>query len=864
MNKIINNLIEFKKDKTTLIIILILAVILLIIGTKLIGFLYSLLIVLAIIIIPLFFYKSENIINNVDKEKGSDNMSKSKNSKSKRKIISKKKKILNIFLIIVMSVFLLLILGVLFGVFYIINKAPDFDPENLYKKEASILYASNGEVYATLGREKREKVTYDELPQVLIDAIIATEDSRFFQHNGVDLPRFTKATIEQLLGRSDAGGASTLSMQIVKNNFTSKDKSLTRKFTDIYLAVNKLEKNYSKKQIMEYYVNIPYLGGSSYGVEQACQTYFNKSVKDITLPEAALIAGLFQAPNTYDPFLRPEKSEERRNIVLNLMVRHGYITKEEKEKANTIHVSELLVGKGGSDNPYQGFVDHVVEEAIKKTGMNPYDEPMLLYTTMIKSKQDSINNILLGVGGYTFINDQIQAGIAVSDINSGAIVALGAGRNRSGERSFNYATMLNKQPGSSIKPIMDYGPGIEYNNWSTYQQFNDEPHPYSNGKTMTNWDDSYIGWGSLRKHLGMSRNVPALKAFQQIDNRKIAGFVKSLGIKAEVDVNGRLHEAHSIGGFNGVSPLQMSAAYGAFGNGGYYIEPYSITKIIYRDDNKEVDLIPKKNKVMQDATAFMITKSLVLAVQEKLVVTKAIDGIEFAAKTGTSNFDSATRQAKKLPSNAVNDLWTIGYSPDYSIALWYGYDIPTREYCNNTNSYIEKEKLFNTIARSIFEWNGKTFKMPDSVVEVLIEPNSNPAALAPQGSTYITKEWFKKGTEPTEISIRYNGPNSVNGLNPTYSGDKIILNWTYKNNSTYDEEIHGEVNFNIYLIDNNNDELIKLATVSDYTYTYNIPLEFTDGMLTFVVKSLYTGTGVMSSDATTTIELVSSGGPTTP
>ena len=177
---------------------------------------------------------------------------------------------------------------------------------------------------------------------MLLDAIIATEDSRYFQHNGFDLPRFMKASAGQLLGNSDAGGASTLTMQVVKNNFTSTESSgfagIVRKFTDIYMSIFKVEKNYTKEEIIEFYVNAPYLGSGSYGVEQASQTFFGKSVKDLSLVEAATIAGLFQAPGAYDPYVYPEKAQERRDQVLSLMERHGYITSEEKEIAEEIHV----------------------------------------------------------------------------------------------------------------------------------------------------------------------------------------------------------------------------------------------------------------------------------------------------------------------------------------------------------------------------------------------------------------------------------------------------------------------------------------------------------------------------------------------
>ena len=278
---------------------------------------------------------------------------------------------------------------------YVVIKAPKFDVESLYTKEASILLDKNGEEFARLGTENRQKVTYDELPEVFIDALVATEDSRYFQHSGVDMARFLKATIGQVLGQSGAGGASTLTMQVAKQRLTNNEatgiKGIIRKFTDIYLSVFVLEKQYSKEQIIEYYVNIPYLGGGSWGIEQASQVYFGKSVSQLSLPEAATIAGLFQAPVAYDPFDYPEKAESRRNQVLNLMKRHGYISEQECEIAKSIPLKSLLIESSSTANQYQGFIDTVVEEVIDRTGKNPYETPMSIKTTMVREKQEAIN-----------------------------------------------------------------------------------------------------------------------------------------------------------------------------------------------------------------------------------------------------------------------------------------------------------------------------------------------------------------------------------------------------------------------------------------------------------------------------------------
>ena len=328
----------------------------------------------------------------------------------------KKKKVINIILIIILTLGIICLVAFSAFLIYITVSAPKFNPDNLDTQELSIMYDSNGQVIAKLGAEKREKVKYDELPQVLIDAIVSTEDSRFYQHNGFDAPRFFKATLNKLLGDNSAGGASTLSMQVVKNSFTdaSQDsgiKGIIRKFTDIYLAVFKLEKNYTKEEIIEFYVNNHYLGGNIYGVEEASQAYFNKSVGELNLSEATIIAGMFKNPGGYSPTLHPDNAAARRKTVLYLMRRHGYITEEEQKLANSIPVASLTKDASGNStsngvSPYQSYIDTVVKELDKKYNVNPYKTSLLIYTNMDRSKQEGINRVF-NEESYKWVDDQV-------------------------------------------------------------------------------------------------------------------------------------------------------------------------------------------------------------------------------------------------------------------------------------------------------------------------------------------------------------------------------------------------------------------------------------------------------------------------
>ncbi len=856
-----------------------LMILVIVVGCIIIGVLRTFIIISSLIIIAFVIRflsrkikkKDEIEDNNIDKS-SNDTISESsddnimvKETKKKKVKKKNKKKIGNTIITIILILMLLGILLVFAFAGYIVISAPDFNPSNLYRKESSIMYDKDGEVIAKLGSEIRKTITYDQMPQVLIEAIIATEDSRFYQHNGVDLPRFTKAVIGQLLHRSGAGGGSTITMQVSKNAYTSNVRNgfegIVRKFTDIYLAVFKLERKYTKEQILEYYVNIPGLGENSFGVAEASQKYFGKDVSELNLSEAALIAGLFQAPTAYNPYSHPEAAAERRAVVLNLMVRHGYITREEADMANAISVESLL-GTKTYANPYQNFIDVAIDEIYEKTGENPYNTPMKIYTTLDRDKQDHLNKVINGEL-YTWVNDTVQTGIAVTDVDNGGIVAISGGRNTVA-MGLNRATDLKNQLGSAAKPVFDYGPGIEYNNWSTYTPFIDEPWSYSGSSgAIKNWDSNYYGFLTLKRSLGLSRNVPALKAFQNVSNNKIYSFVTSLGITPEME-GGTVHEAHSLGAFNGTNPLEMAAAYAAFANGGYYIKPYTITKIVYIGSNQTKEYKPSKTKVMEDSTAYIITNSLVWAVDGGLSAGARIAGRQVAAKTSTTNFDARTEKAFGLPYNAVKDYWVVGYTPKISMAVWYGYDKITDGY-NVPADNSRKDRLFNTVMKGMVSDSPKNFTIPKSIVAVEVETGTIPAMLPSDGTpkNLISTEYFKAGTEPTEVSPRYIQLSNPGKLNVTVENKIANLTWSSVSMPAYyteswmtshikdgmgdtatnyieyrQEELEklGNFGYDIYIVDANGNE--KLVTSTTET-SAKVNISRYTGDIKFIVRTAW-------------------------
>lgn len=792
-------------------------------------------------------------------------------------------KILKILLILCLILAIIGVSGFTAFMMYVKKVAdPIYDTTKLETPENTTFLDIYNIEYAKLGTEIRQKVTYDELPQVLIDAIIATEDSRFYQHNGFDAPRFMKAALGQIMGNSDAGGASTITMQVVKNTFSvvedengnmviasSGIEGIARKFQDIYLSIFKLEKQATKEKIIEYYVNNHYLGGNIYGVQEAAEAYFGKNVSELNLSEAAIIAGMFKSPAYYRPTTYPEHAEDRRAVVLYLMKRHGYITAEEEAMANSIPVDSLVSnGTSTSNNKYQGYIDTVVDEIEDKYGINAYTTPLLVYTNLDRTKQDAVNSVMNGES-YTWIDDKVQAGVSVLDSKTGKILAIGNGRNVDGRTAstldqLNYATEITRQPGSTAKPIFDYGPGIEYNNWSTYTLFDDSAYTYSNGRSIKNWDNGYFGVITMHRALSTSRNIPALKAFQQVNNDKIKEFVTNLGITPEICPSkysynketdlcetkdgdttkpSKLHEAHSIGSFEpGTNPLEMSAAYAAFSNGGTYNEPYSVSKIVFKSTGEEIVHEENSNQAMSDATAFMITKML-----EDVALTGGTPK-NVACKTGTTNFDSNTMQSENLPYDAIRDSWLVGYSTKTVIALWYGYNDIDSGVLHNVPATIQKDYIFKALINAgAMESNREAFVQPSSVSKVAVVAGSDPPKLPGAYTGEVVYEYFKKGYEPDEV-YEIEKLDKPQNFKATYNKTtkKVTLTWDKVDQGNTADKNYGTFGYNIYL----GSTLIGFTEKTTYTYT---PKDTPYG--TYKVIAAYKGySEIQSEEATYKLE----------
>lgn len=714
-----------------------------------------------------------------------------KRAKSEKKSVHLFKRIFAI-MIIIGLVFMLA--GVI-SVAAIIMNAPKLDAAALLDPPSTKIYDRNQNLIAELGNEKRTLITYEDIPKVLEDAVLATEDVRFYDHFGIDIRRIGGAVIANITQGFGSQGASTITQQVVKLSFLSMEKTLTRKIQEAWLAIQ-LDAKYSKEQILTMYLNKINYGNRSYGVAKAAETYFGKSLKDLELHEAALLAGLPQRPSGYDPYKYPELAEKRRNTVLSLMEKHGKITHEQAEAAKKIHVTDYIVKKVEKSNPHDAFVDQVLEELEQVENIDVLSSGVSIYTTLDSDIQKFVEKVLDTNEYINYPDDRFQAGLVVLDTKTGEVLAIGGGRNQS---TSYFATDIKRQPGSTAKPIFDYGPAIEYLKWSTYHQIVDEPHSYTNGPAVRNYDGKYKGQMSIRYALADSRNIPALKTFQEVGAERSRQFAKKLGI----EVGDYITEAYSIGGFNGTSPLDQAGAYSAFGNNGIYTKPHTIRKVVF-PDGREINMKPEQEVVMKDYTAFMITDMLKSVVEYGTGRSANVPGVHIAGKTGSTNFDEETRKKYNIPKGAMPDVWFTGYSPDYTISVWTGYSKHGEgNYITSKSSGIAKQ-LFRVIMQEITRGKKQSdFVKPNSVVRSPVVVGSNPpklpSVLTPEDQ--IVYEYFVKGTEPKEVTDQFDEIPEVNNAAAQYDPvrNRIEISWQYN------EKLLERVSFSVNAALNNSD-----------------------------------------------------------
>lgn len=707
--------------------------------------------------------------------------------KAKQKPKKKSRGLLKkIFLSLVAFGIICIIAGV--GTFaYLVKDAPPLDPKLLKDPIPSKVLDKNGDLITEVGAVNREYVNYKDIPPVVENAILATEDYRFYKHHGIDPIRFAGAVLANFQRGFGAEGGSTITQQVVKNAFLTNKKTLSRKVQEAWLAFQ-LEQKYTKHQIFEMYVNKVLVGGNNYGIATAAKVYYGKELNELNLAEAAQIAGMPQSPNNYNPFTHPDLAEKRRNIVLSLMYQHGYITKKQMDEAKKVSVKDTVLkpkDRKINDKPFDSFVDAVIDEVKENTDFDIMTDGLTIHTTLDKNAQEHVYN-LLNSKDIPYPDDQFQAGIVLLDTKTGEIRAIGGGRNQKVQRGFNYAIDTRRQPGSTIKPVLDYAPAIEYLNWGTYQMIEDKPITYSTGKKFGNWDQSYKGAMTIRTALQLSRNSPAVQTLQKVGLVKAKNFAKGIGIPLK-----EIYESYAIGGFGGktvgVSPLEMAGAYSAFGNNGVYTKPHAVTKIELRDGTV-ISLAPEPKVAMKDSTAFMITDMLKSVLEYPGTGVRAkVPGLPIAGKTGTTNYTDEEISKWHIPSrSAVPDAWFTGYTTNYTASIWTGYkDRSTPILAVGDNQRIAQLIFKDLMAYVSKDIDTPDFTMPSSVQKVRIEKGSMPPVLASEytPSSQVDIEYALKGHAPRTVSQKYYKLDSPTNLAASYdeTTNSIAVTWSYKN-----------------------------------------------------------------------------------
>ncbi|MBM4763823.1 PBP1A family penicillin-binding protein [Bacillus sp. B15-48] len=606
-------------------------------------------------------------------------------------------------------------------VYAFIKDAPELDQAKLADPLSSKFYDKDGNFIHEYGTEHRTKISYGQIPKQLEEAILATEDNRFYEHKGVDLLRTAKAVFVNVTSEFGSQGGSTITQQVIKNSFLTPEKTIKRKVQEWYLAY-KLEQQYSKEEILAMYVNKINLGNRSYGVAAAAENYYGLDVNELdqlTLTQAAMMAGLTQSPNNYDPTKQEnlKAATDRRNTVLTLMNRHGYISNSDMEAAKQVAVTEgMIEGKQRTGMPYEAFLDAAVKEVeTKLTDVDITKDGLKIYLTLDPEAQQLADSILEG-NHVTYPNEHFQTAFVFMDSKTGEVRAIGSGRNehKTTFRGHNLATSLKRQPGSTFKPIFDYGPAIEYLKWSTYHQVEDAPYQYSTGDPIRNAYTNYRGMMSIREALIESRNIPALKTLESVGLEKAKTFSEALGITYP---NGEVYESYSIGS-NVVSPLELAGAFGAFAHEGIYTKPRFVAKVEF-PDGKVVDFQTESKRVMQDYTAYMVTDMLrgVINAPNGTGRLAAIPGVDLVGKTGTTNFDEKVINQFGYPHNATSDSWFAGYTTNYTMAVWTGYAR------NGNGNYLTPEDtrishtIFKTMMQAYAGGSGR-FEQPESVEKI--------------------------------------------------------------------------------------------------------------------------------------------------
>lgn len=567
--------------------------------------------------------------------------------------------------------------------FYYVSKAPSLSESKLVATTSSKIYDNKNQLIADLGSERRVNAQANDIPTDLVKAIVSIEDHRFFDHRGIDTIRIMGAFLRNLQSNSLQGG-STLTQQLIKLTYFStstSDQTISRKAQEAWLAIQ-LEQKATKQEILTYYINKVYMSNGNYGMQTAAQNYYGKDLNNLSLPQLALLAGMPQAPNQYDPYSHPEAAQDRRNLVLSEMKNQGYISAEQYEKAVNTPITDGLQSLKSASN-YPAYMDNYLKEVInqveEETGYNLLTTGMDVYTNVDQEAQKHLWDIYNSDQYVSYPDDDLQVASTVVDVSNGKVIAQLGARHQASNVSFgtNQAVETNRDWGSAMKPITDYAPAIEYGVYdSTATMVNDIPYNYPGTSTpVYNWDRAYFGNITLQYALQQSRNVTAVETLNKVGLDRAKTFLNGLGIDYP-----SMHYANAISSNTtesnkqyGASSEKMAAAYAAFANGGIYHKPMYINKVVFSDGSKK-EFSDVGTRAMKETTAYMMTEMMKTVLAYGTGRGAYLPWLAQAGKTGTSNYtdDEIEKHIKNTGYVAPDEMF-VGYTRKYSMAVWTGY-----------------------------------------------------------------------------------------------------------------------------------------------------------------------------------------------
>ena len=613
---------------------------------------------------------------------------------------------------------------------YYVSSVPKLTENKLQSTNSSRIYDGNGGLIADLGSEKRESASTDEIPITLVNAITSIEDKRFFTHRGIDVYRIMGAAINNLRHNSTQGG-STLDQQLIKLAYFStntSDQTLKRKSQEIWLSLQ-MERQYTKQEILTFYVNKVYMGNGYYGMKTAAKSYFGKELGDLSVAQAALLAGIPQAPTQYDPYTNPDAAKERRNTVLNEMYEDKNISKEEYEQAKATDVSDglLPLTNKASYEPYlDNYIKQVIEQVSTEANADIYSAGLDVYTNLDPDIQKYIWNVYNSNDYIAYPDDKFQVASTIIDVTNGRVVAQLGSRHQDENIALgtNQAVQTDRDWGSTMKPITDYAPAIEkrvYTNTGTTVY--DTPYNFPGTSTpVYNWDRKYYGSISLTYAIQQSRNVTAVKALQATGLDYAQSFLKDLGIEyPEMFYSNAISSSTTSSDPKyGASSEKMAAAYASFANGGTYYKPSYIKSIKFEDGStKSYD--SKGVEAMSPQTAYMMNSMLKQVLTGGTATEAYVPGTINAGKTGTSNYSDDEYYQVQKESGVYTDLIVpdetfVGYNTKYAMAIWTGYENrKTPLYGSDLNIAKQIYGLTSRYLNQMYGAGSKDFDMPSGV-----------------------------------------------------------------------------------------------------------------------------------------------------